>query len=164
MAYKPIQWKNHVVSPGNTYNLTENDDGTVTLTPVGSVIQQGTNMSAANFNHMEEGIVNATEVAALLTISMIHQQQATRDIKGETITVTLTNTEEYPFNNSLQTIALEKNRDNKDYTVTAEITAYSGGFPGNIKISSKLKNGFKVASTGSAKSVTVNLCVKGGLW
>ena len=50
-----LLWKDHAVSPSNTYKLTKNGDDTYTLTPVGKVIQQGTNMSAANFNRMEVG-------------------------------------------------------------------------------------------------------------
>lgn len=51
-----LLWKDHAVSPSNTYKLTKNNDDTYTLTPVGKVIQQGTNMSAANFNRMEVGL------------------------------------------------------------------------------------------------------------
>ena len=57
-----------------------------------------------------------------------------------------------------------KERNTVDYTVTAEVVEYSGGFPGEIVISAKLLNGFKIAHTGSAKSVTVKLYVKGGFY
>ena len=80
------------------------------------------------------------------------------------MTVTLTNTQEYPFNNSVKTVSLPQGRNHVDYTVTAEVVEYSGGFPGEIIISAKLQNGFKVAFTGSAKSVTVKLYVKGGFY
>ena len=67
MAYKQTDWKDHVTEYENRYRETENADGSVTHTKVeGEVIQQGTPMSATNFNHMEEGIGEAAEMADLL--------------------------------------------------------------------------------------------------
>lgn len=163
--YQPTIWQDHVTQYENRYTESRNDDGTITHTPVeGEIIQQGTPQSATNFNHMEDGISNAGELAALMAIEHIHQQQATKDLAGETMTVTLTNTQEYPFNNSIKTVSLAQTRNHLDYTVTAEVVEYSGGFPGGIEVSAKLLNGFKVAFTGSAKSVTVKLYVKGGFY
>lgn len=51
-----------------------------------------------------------------------------------------------------------------DYIVETEIVDYTGGFPGDIVITDKLLNGFKMAHTGSAKSVTVKIYVKGGFY
>lgn len=163
--YETKIWQDHVTQYENRYTESRNDDGTITHTPVeGEVIQQGTPQNAANFNHMEDGISNAGELAALMAIEHIHQQQQIKDLAGETKTVTLTNTQEYPFNNSIMTVSLSQERNHLDYTVTAEVVEYSGGFPGDIEISAKLLNGFKVAYTGSAKSVTVKLYVKGGFY
>ncbi len=163
--YEPKLWQDHVTEFENRYTESRNEDGSITHTPVeGEIIQQGTPQSAANFNHMEDGISEASEMAALLEVENIHQQQSLKDLAGETITVTLTNTQQYPFNDSQTTVALDVERNHMDYTVTNEITAYSGGFPGDIEISSKLLNGFKVAFTGSASSVTVKLYVKGGFY
>lgn len=163
--YKPKLWQDHVTEFENRYTESRNDDGTITHTPVeGEVIQQGTPQNAQNFNHMEDGISNAGELAALMAVEAIHQQQETRDIAGETMEVTMTNTLEYPFNNSVKTVSLPQTRNHVDYTVAAEVVEYSGGFPGEIVISAKLINGFKVAFTGSAKSVTVKLYVKGGFY
>ena len=59
-------WQDHVTEYEDRYRETQNDDGSVTHTPVpGSVIQQGTPQNAANFNRIEDGIINATEMAAL---------------------------------------------------------------------------------------------------
>jgi hypothetical protein len=163
--YEVKIWQDHVTQYENRYTESRNDDGSITHTPVeGEVIQQGTPQSASNFNHMEDGISNASELAALMTVENIHQQQAIADVAGETMTVTLSNSQEYPFNNSTQTVSLSKVRNHLDYTVSAEVLEYSGGFPGDIEISSKLLNGFKVAFTGSAKSVKVKLYVKGGFY
>lgn len=163
--YEPKLWQDHVTEFEDRYTEDINEDGTITHTPVeGEVIQQGTPQNAANFNHMEDGISNAGELAALMAANAIHQQQSLKDQAGETMFVTLTNTQEYPFNNSEKTVSLAQGRNHTDYTVTAEIVEYSGGFPGEILISAKLLTGFKVAFTGSAKSVKVKLYVKGGFY
>lgn len=163
--YEPKLWQDHVTQYENRYTESRNDDGTITHTPVeGEIVQQGTPQSAKNFNHMEDGITNAGELAALMAAAAIHQQQGLKDLAGETMLVTLTNSQEYPFNNSEKTVSLPQTRNHVDYTVEAEVAEYSGGFPGEIVISAKLLNGFKVAFTGSAKSVTVKLYVKGGFY
>ena len=163
--YGMTPWKDEVVQYPYRYKETQNSDGTVEHEPSpGTVMQQGTPQSATNFNHMENGISNATEVAALMALSAVHHQQAIADLQGETKTVTLKNTQSYPFNNSQQSVALATERNHMDYTVDAEIVDYTGGFPGDIVISDKLLNGFKMAHTGSAKSVTVKIYVKGGFY
>ena len=78
--------------------------------------------------------------------------------------MTLTNSQEYPFNNSVQTVPLSKARNHTDYTVIAEIAEYSGGFVGDIVVTDKLTNGFKVAFDGSASSVKLKIYVKGGFY
>lgn len=162
--YEPKLWLDHVTEYEDRYTESRNDDGTITHTPVeGEIIQQGTPQNAANFNRMEDGIFNAGELAALMEVAMIHMQQSMKNLAEETMTVTLTNSQEYPFNDSAQTVSMSQDR-NSDYTVTAEVVEYSGGFPGEVVISAKLQNGFKVAFTGSAKNVTVKLYVKGGLY
>lgn len=67
MAYKQTDWLDHVTEYENRYAETTNPDGSITHTKVeGEVIQQGTPMSATNFNHMEEGIGAASMLADLL--------------------------------------------------------------------------------------------------
>ena len=68
--YSILIWKDHSINPNNTYTVKENSDGTVTLTPYGTVLQQGTNMSATNFNNMEFGIADADLAARILTIAV----------------------------------------------------------------------------------------------
>lgn len=62
MAYTPTEWKDHILSDDN-YKITQNSDGTSSIKPSGSVVQQGTPMSADNFNHMEQGIKSAADTA-----------------------------------------------------------------------------------------------------
>jgi hypothetical protein len=77
-------------------------------------------------------------------------------------TITLTNTQQYPFNNSVQTAALEASRDNQDYIVQTEVVS-SIGEVGDIIISDKAVNGFKIAFTGSARQAVIRYHVTGGL-
>lgn len=123
------------------------------------VIQEGTDQSAGHFNNMEGGISDAHLAAALLVISasLTAEQVAT-----EEQTVTLTNSQNYPFNNSVKTVALKTARNFMDYTVEAEVLEHSGNV-GEVKIFSRLLNGFKVAYDGSAKSATIKLRIKGGM-
>lgn len=87
------------------------------------------------------------------------------EILGETQTVTLKNTAKFPFNSTRDnpvTVALKQTRKNLFYTVEAEQTGATGEV-GSIEISAKALNGFKIAFTGSAKSVTLQIRVKGGM-
>lgn len=57
MAYTPTDWENREVERPRTYIMTENADGTVTLTPSeGQIFAAGTPIDAANLNKMEAQI------------------------------------------------------------------------------------------------------------
>ena len=89
--YSWQHWLNHVTEYEDRYKETTNSDGTVTHTPVeGKVIQQGTPQDADNFNHMEDGISNAGETAALMAVNAIHMRQQIADMAGETMLRPLT--------------------------------------------------------------------------
>ena len=67
MPYPQTDWKDHVVERPNTYTEQVNGDGSKTYTPApGEVVQQGTPMSATNFNKQEEGIGEASMLADLI--------------------------------------------------------------------------------------------------
>lgn len=163
MAYQILVWKDHATTPSNTYNVVENGDGTITLTPAGKVVQQGTNMSAVNFNNLETGVfaANVTAAEAMQLIRLLKDKA--ESLEGIVLEATLTNTQKYPFNNSVKTLALGNAnvRNTKDYTVIVEAEAVDG-FVGDIVISDKMLNGFKVAFTGSASSVNIKCYVQGG--
>lgn len=76
-------------------------------------------------------------------------------------TVTLANTKQYPFNNSVQTVALKSTRKTQDYTVQTEIISASGE-AGDIIISGKAVNGFKIGFTGSAAQAVIKYYVTEG--
>lgn len=161
MAYNKTRWQDHVTAYQNRYREVENGDGTTTHEPVeGEVLQQGTPQSAKNFNNMEDGIFQATEMAAEAARAILHANQLLKRVAGETIETTLTNTFTYPFNNSKKTIALTKQRDTLNYTVTVEAESLDKGAVGAVKVTDKQLNGFKVEFTGSAKNVAIRCIVK----
>ena len=85
------------------------------------------------------------------------------NVEETVIDVALTNSQTYPHNNSQKTVAFETYRNKTDYYVYLEVIASSGGSVGDVVISDKLVNGFKVAYTGSATSATVRCHVFGGM-
>lgn len=154
------------------YNRTFWVDHVVDQT--GAVIQQGTLQDQAHFNNAEVGITDANVAAAVLVegylqlrrVQEANDAQEFAEILGETHTVTLTNNKAYPFNSAVSsptTVALTKNRKNLFYSVEAKATKVSGGLLGDIHITDKALNGFKVSFDGSAKSVTLELKIKGGM-
>ena len=57
MAYNQTVWTNREVEKPRTYVMTDNGDGTITLTPSeGQVFAQGTPLDATNLNKMENQI------------------------------------------------------------------------------------------------------------
>lgn len=166
--YKRTFWQDHVV-----------DEGT------GEIMQQGTPQSASNFNNLEEGVFTSDELAAVVAQQVRQHGRALDKLGADLVTgldglaeeldagiaaldgeigeVVLTNTQEYPFNNSVKTVSLSKPRDTLNYRVIIEIVA-STGMPGGIRVFDKQLNGFKVAFTGSATSTTIKYYVQGGVY
>lgn len=172
--YNQTQWYDRVTQYEDRYRETENPDGTFTHTPVeGEIIQVGTPQNQTNFNNMENGIQDATLAGNILAWLNLHEQRRNdrhesiidSEILGELHNITLTNNASLPFNSSADsptTIALRTTRKNLFYSVEAEVTA-NNGIVGDIIISNKALNGFKIAYTGSGKSVTLAVRVKGGM-
>ena len=71
--YDPVFWKDDARVPQNLFSVTDNGDGTVTAVRAGRVVQQGTNMSAANFGHMDYGIFDA-HLATAVYLNLLRQQ------------------------------------------------------------------------------------------
>lgn len=138
-------WKDHIV-----------DEDT------GEVLQQGTLQDAEHFNNMEEGISEANEMASFLAEQMGKVQRGVESAQGEVVRVTLTNSQAYPFNNSVKSVNLSHYKTNTNYLVQPEVVSYSGGGVGDIEITDKLLNGFKIAFTGAAKQVVLDLHISGG--
>lgn len=156
-------WKDHVTQYSNRYKEVQNADGTITHEAVeGEVIQEGTPQNAKNFNDLEERVLASGEVAGLALLKVDMAEQRIKGLQGEVVTATLTNSKEYPFNNSKATLALKTPRGNLDYTVTVEAVAVGAGGVGEVLITDKQLNGFKIEYTGTAKEVSIKCTVQGG--
>lgn len=158
-----VNWKDHVVEYPGRFEETDLGDGMIQLRPSpGKVKQQGTPQNGTNFNTMDLAALEAMLMASEGTRALIMLGNTVKSLVGEKVQVTLTNTQPYPHNNSKKTVQLLTRRDNMDYIVDYEIVSVVGGSVGEIEFSDKLLNGFKIAYTGSAKSMVVNCYVKGG--
>lgn len=128
----------------------------------GTIIQKGTSMDAEHFNHMEQGIHNNSLMAGIMLEQLMDIKRVVTGIDGETIELTLTNNKGFYFNNSERTVALSKMRDSLDYRVFTEVQGKVANV-GEVVVYDKQLNGFKIAYTGSAASVTVKCYVQGGV-
>lgn len=161
--YNRQYWQDHVTQYENRYREQTNPDGTITHVPVeGEVLQEGTPQNGTNFNNLETGVFAAHELGAEFARLLLQQKRALSMVKGESGTVTLTNTLTYPFNNSNKTVTIAAVRDTTDYTVDIDTGAGNASI-GRVVVYDKLKNGFKIAFTGGAASVTVKYTVRGGI-
>lgn len=164
MAYKRKIWQDHVTQYNDRYTEVQNQDGSITHTPVeGTIIQQGTPQNAANFNNMEEGIFAADQLATEAARMAKVNARGIDAVKGEVISVALTNSIAYPFNNSVKVVSLTQKKTTTDYYVDIELVSVTGGGVGEFRVTEKLLNGFKLAFTGSATAVNVICRVKGGV-
>ncbi len=160
-------WVDETDQYENRYTETANPDGTITHTKVkGEVYVEGTPQNAANFNKMEEGILDAHTGTQQLLLAQRHDRWRIEALENatdqETGEKTLTNTAAFPFNNSIVTVPLTVTRDNLNYIVEVIKVEATGGPAGDIEISERQTNGFKMAFTGSASSVKVTYAVIGG--
>lgn len=162
--YNPVFWKDEVVEFPYRYTEQQNPNGTIEHTPSpGRTLQEGTPQSETNFGNMDFGIYEdmafATEFTRLL---MLHARKL-ETVEGVKIPITLKNTSAYPFNGSKQSVQISPQRNSKDYAVDIEVMSVTGGAVGDFEITERMVNGFKIAYTGSATQVQVNLFVRGGI-
>lgn len=156
-------WVDHVTQFTNRYREVNNADGTITHEAVeGEVIREGTPQNAENFNDLEQRVLASGEVAGIALLKVKMAESRIKGLQGEIVETVLTNTKEYPFNNSKKTVALKTPRGNLDYTVNVEANTNGAGGIGEIKITDKQLNGFKIEYTGVAESVSVKCTVQGG--
>ena len=89
--YEPTYWKDEVVENPYRYKETQNSDGSIEHVPYpGEVLQEGTEQSAKNFNHMEQGILEAHEMSAEAVRMLNSVLRKVQGLDGEKITVVLT--------------------------------------------------------------------------
>ncbi len=170
--YSRTYWVDHALSETNKFTITQVSGNVHTIVPYGTVMQQGVPQDANHFNNMEEAL-SAHEIALGLHSNALMQHMdeikknaALAEVVDklhtvETGTVTLTNSAKFPFNNSQKTVALAAQRNTPAYVVITEVKSFVGNV-GEIVVSDILANGFKLAFTGSATSVTVEYKILGG--
>ena len=161
-------WKDHVTSPSNCYTLTPNSDGTYTIAIAGTVMQQGTAQDQQHFNNIEAGVVDAHAAVNIILNALRQTQWRVDDVESwiahhkivEFGEAELSNTQKFPFNNSMKSIVLSTAQSG-DYIVETEVVEFDGNV-GEVEVSSKLSNGFKLAYTGSASYAVIDYIVIGG--
>ena len=135
--YTKTTWVDESDQYEGRYTETQNGDGSINHTTVrGEVYVEGTPMDAVHFNHMEGGIYDAHEELVAQDTRISDQEAQTTP---EVHTVTLTNSQEFPFNNSAQSVALTTARDNINYIV--QILSVTGtGNVGEVEVTDRQVN------------------------
>ncbi|MCD7857721.1 MAG: phage tail protein [Clostridiales bacterium] len=114
-----------------------------------------------------EALQEQADGNSLVTQIVVQRVMQLIDQEHETGTVTLTNSRDFPlFSSSVispTTVSLDSLRENTTYMVNTQVLEYEGGQPGTVEITDRLINGFKIACTGSATSVTIAYEVVGGM-
>ena len=104
------------------------------------------------------------DIASTLIINRLRQhiwQNNDEALICEEGTVTLTNTQKFPFNDSRVTVALAKTQKDTKYVVVTDVQTVAGNI-GDVTVTDKQVNGFKIGYSGGAASVTVKYYVIGG--
>ena len=161
--YDLILWKNRRTEISNTYSIKENEDGTITLTPVvGEVIEAGTSFNQTNMNNMDYGINEAMIIADLAMIQLRQHQRELENTYFEVGSVKVQSGEEYPFNTERVTVAIKAKRNTLDYVVMAFCDDLEQGRA--IRIKDKQLNGFKIEVEDFPKTpVTIKYFILGGM-
>ena len=110
--YDLILWENRRTEFSNRYSVTENADGTITLTPVtGEVIAAGTSFNQQNMNHMDHGINEAMIIANMAVVQLLQYQRELENTYFEVGSAQVSSSEDYPFNTVSVTVAMETARN-----------------------------------------------------
>lgn len=162
--YIPVFWEDRIVEFPRRVSVNDLGNGLKEWTPApGEVIKKGTQQSATHFGNMDYGNLENALILGLVSMNLRLVQESLDDVRGQTLTATLNNSLKYPATDAEKTITLPKMVNNTDYSVEAEITEADGPVE-CVEIYGKALNAFKVCYSGSAKSVTLKLHVKGGLY
>ena len=145
--YSITNWLDHVVIPARTFTIADNVDGTYIITPVGEVAQQGTPMSAANFNNMEKGILESIVLANWMAQMQRYANDDGLENKCDIITKSVTEAVSNEY------ITLDKNT--AGYDVVPIVTSGSA----TVTVSNKQTNAFKYTTSAAC---TVMFIVRGG--
>lgn len=104
------------------------------------------------------------DLASALIINRLRQQiwQFEDFLICEIGSTVLTNTLKFPFNNSKKSVSLTNRQKDINYAVMAWTDSEAGNI-GNIQVTDKQVNGFKVSYSGSASTATIKYIVIGGI-
>lgn len=152
------------------YQIEVGNAATVTITAGTGAYASADDLAEVSIHVSANELAIRQAVVALLqderrlgTLEEKHDALVAAVFSTETGTTVLSNTKEYPFNDSKKTVAITQTRQTLFYDVETTVVSYSGGLPGNIIVSDKQLNGFKLEFDGSAKSVTVAYKIKEGM-
>jgi hypothetical protein len=159
VAFEDKRWEK-----SNTYKEIQNADGTVTEIPVtGEIIAVGTPLNKSTFDVFDHGINEAIIMCDLLAVQMIQAQRDLANTYIETGSVTVSTSEEYPFNNATATAALKTKRNTLDYMVIPYCDETVQGR--RILVKDRQLNGFKIEVEDCPKAgITVKYYVIGGMY
>lgn len=165
--YYPTIWEDHVSSMPGVYVVSPYNESRrqYTIEEAGTAMVPGTPQDQTHFNNLETGVHDAN-LALSLALNFARQtgwrvDTLEKAAAPEVGTVSLTNTQKFPFNNSQKSVALTTPRENLNYIV--EILSITGtGNVGEVDVTNRQVNGFKLSYTGSAAAVLVTYAVTGG--
>lgn len=162
LLYNATKWLDHVTQYPMRRRITQNEDGTSDVVRAeGEVIQQGTARNAKNYNNMETGILSNSIYGAFLLQQTLQLMRSSEETKGEYGTVSIVNTNSYPFSSPSKTVSITEKCSNLNYHVEVEVLEADGNVE-RIDIFDKQLNGFKIAFKGSAKNATFSYKIVGG--
>lgn len=106
--YHKTDWRDHVTDKPGLYIITDNKDGTWTITPAGKVMQQGTPQDQEHFNNIENGVWDIYAALGMMFNTVrqqgwqLNEAVAAIDNSWQIVSgsVDLTNARTYPCNNS----------------------------------------------------------------
>ena len=172
--YNQTRWVDRATQYEDLYTESSGINGTTRHVPYeGEVVDEGTPQDAAHFNNIESGIQDVTMALQIFMtdayhkhqIDAAHQELMDAEVLGEQKEVKLTNSAKYPFNSTMdipETVSLTQVRKNKFYSVECEIKSHKGEV-GELIVTQKAENGFKLSFNGAGSEVVVTVRVKGGM-
>ena len=129
----------------------------------GEVIQEGTPLDQAHFNKMEVGIEDANLAHKIVMIFARWIERRLAAIEGTSETHTTDIAGIKAKDNDDKNVILTTVRKNTNYTVDVYVKSVADGRLGDITVSGKGTNSFKVRHDGSAKTVVLTLKITGGM-
>lgn len=121
-------------------------------------VQDGTPLDARNMNNLERGVFVANVTNAVLAQRERLLNDRLADTETTVVGTMLTGPEPV-----LVQVPAGRERNRTNYSVVARVVAATGGIAGDIIVSERTRDSFKVRYTGDAANVSVGLYLRGGL-